>query len=212
MGLVENRNTHIHSARTHRATFRHRVKQRNARNAPGEWAMVHMGNECSVANGTCPEHPPVLGDPLHWPEATHRPWNRLYGVVSEFVACERKIIVDRLSHQFFFFFFHPFPRIRCPNPSSFTDSIAIHLNWIQMTSVFFFFFFSCFVLYYSMIYICIVWYFSFFSRFVWSSNACWYGRATGISIFKRRNTMENWNVVERAHEILMNSRGNEYCK
>lgn len=54
--------------------------------------------------------------------------------------------------------------------------------------------------------------FSFFPRFVWSSNACWYGRAAGISIFERRNTTENWNVVERAHEILMNSRGNEYCK
>lgn len=53
----------------------------------------------------------------------------VYGVVSQFVACERKIIVDRLSHQFFFFllFFHLFPRNCYP---SFTDSIVIHLNWI----------------------------------------------------------------------------------
>lgn len=73
----------------------------------------------------------------------------VYGVVSQFVACERKIIVDRLSHQFFFLlFFHLFPRNCYP---SFTDSIVIHLNWIQMTCVFFFFFF--FLFYYSMMYI-----------------------------------------------------------
>lgn len=112
----------------------------------------------------------------------------------------------------FFFFFSSLSTYPLPKPIVIhgfdRDSFKLDSNDI----CFFLFFFSCFVLYYSMIYICIVWYFSFFSRFVWSSNACWYGRATGISIFKRRNTMENWNVVERAHEILMNSRGNEYCK
>lgn len=83
----------------------------------------------------------------------------VYGVVSEFVACERKIIVDRLSNQFFFFF-HPFSRNCCP--SSFTDSIAIHLNWIQMTSVFFFLFFFA-LFYYSMIYMYSMIFFVFFS-------------------------------------------------
>lgn len=78
--------TEIHTcARTQSHTFR--VKQRNARNAASEWAMVHMGNECSVANGTCPEHPPVQGDPLHWPEAMRRPWNRLRGCVR--ICCVR---------------------------------------------------------------------------------------------------------------------------
>lgn len=83
-GLVENR---IYTRARAHTLFRHRVKQRNARNAASEWAMVHMGNECSVANGTCPEHPPVQGDPLHWPEAMRRPWNRLRGCVT--ICCVR---------------------------------------------------------------------------------------------------------------------------
>lgn len=60
----------------------------------------------------------------------------------------------------FFFFFHPFSRNCCP--SSFTDSIAIHLNWIQMTSVFFFLFFLA-LFYYSMIYMYSMIFFVFFS-------------------------------------------------
>lgn len=110
--------------------------------------------------------------------------------------------------NFFFFFFIPFHVTVAHRRSRIRSRfIWIGFKWHLFFS--FFFFLLCFIIAW---YICIVWYFSFFSRFVWSSNACWYGRATGISIFKRRNTMENWNVVERAHEILMNLRGNEYCK
>lgn len=116
--------------------------------------MVHMGNECSVANGTCPEHPSAQG--IRSIDRKRPMPGIVYGVVSEFVARERKIIVDRLSHHQFSFFFFFFLSLSTLIVVALWP-IVIHRirfkNWIQMTSVFFFFFFVLASFYYGMIYI-----------------------------------------------------------
>lgn len=82
----------------------------------------------------------------------------VYGVVSEFVACERKIIVDRLSHQFFFFFFIPFHVTVAHRRSRIRSRfIWIGFKWHLFFSSFFF------LLYYSMIYMYSMIFFVFFS-------------------------------------------------
>lgn len=84
----------------------------------------------------------------------------VYGVVSQFVACERKIIVDRLSHQFFFFFFFiPFHVTVARRHSRIRSwFIWIGFKW----HVFFSFFFSCFIIVWC-IYIYSMIFFVFFS-------------------------------------------------
>lgn len=81
-GWVERGEAYVHRRHLHFA-----AGQTEKRTECTRWAMVHMGNECSVANGTCSEQPARISDPLHWPEATRRPWNRLWGRVR--ICCVR---------------------------------------------------------------------------------------------------------------------------